>query len=225
MLYFIPTPIWNKEDISLRALRLMKELPILICEDTRTTKKLLAMYDIPYQEKQFHSLTSFTDKGKVAYYLKLMKEHEVWMLSDAGTPGLSDPWKLLIQLCNEEHLPYTILPGANALIPAVVWAGFDTSSFRYLGFLPQKKGRQTALKDAMLSKIPTFFYESVHRMEKLISELDQLWFFGKVSIAREISKLFEEHRTYDFSELKQKFLAKELQVKGEFVVGLAPAKK
>ena len=77
MLYFIPTPIGKKEDISLRSLRLMKEVPILICEDTRTTKKLLAMYDIPYQEKQFYSLTSFTDKGKVAYYLKLMKEHEV----------------------------------------------------------------------------------------------------------------------------------------------------
>lgn len=225
MLYLIPTPIGNKEDITLRALRLMKELPILICEDTRTTKKLLSMYEIPYQDKQFYSLTSFTDKGKIAHYLNLMKENEIWMLSDAGTPWLSDPWKLLIQLCNQEHLPYTILPGANALIPAVVGAGFDTSSFRYLGFLPQKKGRQTALKEALLNKIPTFFYESVHRIEKLIAELDTLWFKGKISITREISKLFEEHLTCDFEEIKEKLSAKALQIKGEFVIGIYPQKE
>lgn len=225
MLYLIPTPIGNKEDITLRALRLMKELPILICEDTRTTKKLFSMYEIPYQDKQFYSLTSFTDKGKIAHYLNLMKENEIWMLSDAGTPWLSDPWKLLIQLCNQEHLPYTILPGANALIPAVVGAGFDTSSFRYLGFLPQKKGRQTALKEALLNKIPTFFYESVHRIEKLIAELDTLWFQGKISITREISKLFEEHLTCDFEEIKEKLSAKALQIKGEFVIGIYPQKE
>ena len=126
MLYLIPTPIWNKEDITLRALNLLKSLPVLICEDTRTTKKLLSMYDIPYQEKQFFSLTSFTDKGKLSHYLNLLKEYDVGMLSDAGTPGLSDPWKQLIQICNQENLSYTILPWANALIPAVVWAGFDT---------------------------------------------------------------------------------------------------
>lgn len=203
----------------------MKELPILICEDTRMTKKLLSMYEIPYQEKQFFSLTSFTDKGKLTHYLNLMKEHEVWMLSDAGTPWLSDPWKLLIQLCNQENLPYTILPGANALIPAVVGAGFDTSSFCYLWFLPQKKGRQTALKEAMLSEFPTFFYESVHRIEKLVTELDQLWFQGKISITREISKLFEEHITCNFEELKEKIANKTFHVKGEFVVGLYPEKK
>lgn len=203
----------------------MKELPILICEDTRMTKKLLAIYEIPYQDKQFFSLTSFTDKGKLAHYLNLMKEHEVWMLSDAGTPWLSDPWKLLIQLCNQENLPYTILPGANALIPAVVGAGFDTSAFRYLWFLPQKKGRHTALKEAIVNDFPTFFYESVHRIEKLVSELDQLWFRGKISITREISKLFEEHITCNFEELKEKIVNKTFQVKGEFVVGLYPEKK
>ena len=91
MLYLVPTPIGNKEDITLRALRLMRESEVFICEDTRTTKKLLGMYEIPYQDKQFFSLTSFTDKGKIAHYLNLMKENDVLMLSDAGTPGLSDP--------------------------------------------------------------------------------------------------------------------------------------
>ncbi len=224
MLYLIPTPIWNKEDISLRALRLLKELQILICEDTRTTKKLLGMYEIPYQDKQFFSLTSFTDKGKLAHYLNLIKENEVWMLSDAGTPWLSDPWKLLIQLCGEHQLAYTILPGANALIPAVVGSGFDTSSFCYLGFLPQKKGRQTALKEALVRDMPTFFYESVHRVEKLISELEQLGFEGKISISREISKLFEQHLTCPFSELREQLQTGKLTLKGEFVIGLFPKK-
>ena len=222
MLYLIPTPIWNKEDITLRTLNLLKSLPVLICEDTRTTKKLLSMYDIPYQEKQFFSLTSFTDKGKLSHYLNLLKEYDVGMLSDAGTPGLSDPWKQLIQICNQENLSYTILPWANALIPAVVWAGFDTSSFCYLGFLPQKKWRQTALKDCMKREMPTFFYESVHRIEKLIKELDELGFQWKICLTREISKLFEERITCDFLQLKEMVEKKEIQIKWEFVIGLYP---
>lgn len=223
MLYFIPTPIGNKEDITLRALRLLKELPILICEDTRTTKKLLAMYDIPYQEKQFFSLTSFTHEGKVAHYLDLLQDHEIGMLSEAGTPGLSDPWKLLIQLCQKHQLPYTILPGANALIPAVIGAAFPTSTFHYLGFLPQKKGRKTVLKTAISQPFPSFFYESVHRVEKLIAELEELEFQGKISIAREISKCFESYQTWDFEEFKKDW-KKKLIIKGEFVIGLFPEK-
>lgn len=113
----------------------------------------------------------------------------------------------MIQLCNQEGLSYSILPGANALVPAVVGAGFDTSSFRYIGFLPQKKGRQTALKEAMASEIPTFFYESVHRMEKLIKELQEFGFVGKVVIVRELSKMFEEFLTLEFAQLVEKWQA------------------
>ena len=220
MLYLIPTPVGNKEDITLRALRLMKELKFLICEDTRTTRKLLQMYEIDYSDKQFFSLTSFTDKGKLSHYLNLIAENEVGMLSDAGTPGLSDPGKVLIQLCYENGLKFSVLPGANALIPAVVGAGFDTSNFVYIGFLPQKKGRQTALKIAIQSQIPTFFYESVHRMEKLIKELKELGFDGKVVILRELSKVFEEVKTFDFSELWNCYQEGKLVFKGEFVVGI-----
>ena len=220
MLYLIPTPVGNKEDITLRALRLMKELKFLICEDTRTTRKLLQMYEIDYLDKQFFSLTSFTDKGKLSHYLNLIAENEVGMLSDAGTPGLSDPGKVLIQLCYENGLKFSVLPGANALVPAVVGAGFDTSNFVYIGFLPQKKGRQTALKTAIQSQIPTFFYESVHRMEKLIKELKELGFDGKVMILRELSKAFEEVQTLEMNELLQKWKSGDLVIKGEFVVGL-----
>jgi 16S rRNA (cytidine1402-2'-O)-methyltransferase len=126
------------------------------------------MYDIDYSDKEFYALTSFTDKSKLNHYKNLITENEVAMVSEAGTPGLSDPGKSLIQLCNENALPYSILPGANALVPAIVGAGFDTTIFTFLGFLPQKKGRQTALKKMINEETPTFFYESVHRIEKLI---------------------------------------------------------
>lgn len=220
MLYLIPTPVGNKEDITLRALRLMKELKFLICEDTRTTRKLLQMYEIDYSDKQFFSLTSFTDKGKLSHYVNLIAENEVGMLSDAGTPGLSDPGKVLIQLCYENGLKFSVLPGANALVPAVVGAGFDTSNFVYIGFLPQKKGRQTALKIAIQSQIPTFFYESVHRMEKLIKELQELGFDGKMVILRELSKVFEEVQTLEMTQLVEKWKSWNLILKGEFVVGI-----
>jgi 16S rRNA (cytidine1402-2'-O)-methyltransferase len=132
------------------------------------------MYDIDYSNKEFYALTSFTDKSKLNHYKNLITKNEVAMVSEAGTPGLSDPGKSLIQLCNENALPYTILPGANALVPAIVGAGFDTTIFTFLGFLPQKKGRQTALKKMISEETPTFFYESVHRIEKLISELREM---------------------------------------------------
>ena len=222
MLTFIPTPIGNKEDITLRALRLLKELKYLICEDTRTTKKLLQMYEIDYSDKEFFSLTSFTDKGKLAHYANLIRENEVGMLSDAGTPGLSDPGKMLVQICQNEWLKYSILPGANALVPSIVAAGFDTSEFTYIGFLPQKKGRQTALKTMISSDIPTFFYESVHRMGKLVEGLHELNFDGKIAIAREVSKLFEEYQTFEFSELWDLYQAGKLVLKGEFVVWVCP---
>ena len=222
MLYLIPTPVGNKEDITLRALRLMRELKFLICEDTRTTRKLLQMYEIPYEDKQFFSLTSFTDKGKLAHYVNLIGESDVGMLSDAGTPWLSDPGKVLIQLCYEHGLKFSVLPGANALVPAVVGSGFDTSSFVYIGFLPQKKGRQTALKTAMQSQIPTFFYESVHRMERLIKDLEELGFDGKIMILRELSKVFEEVLTLEMTQLVEKWQSWNLILKGEFVVGVCP---
>ena len=180
------------------------------------------MYEIPYEDKQFFSLTSFTDKGKLAHYVNLIGENDVGMFSDAGTPWLSDPGKVLIQLCYEHDLKFSVLPGANALVPAVVGSGFDTSSFVYIGFLPQKKGRQTALKTAMQSQIPTFFYESVHRMERLIKDLEELGFDGKIMILRELSKMFEEVQTLEMTQLVEKWQSWNLILKGEFVVGVCP---
>ena len=220
MLYFVPTPIWNKEDITLRALRLLREIGILICEDTRTAKKLLSMYDVSTIWKEFYSITSFTSQWKLDFYAKLLSENDAVVVSEAWTPWLSDPWKSLIQLCNQNQISFSVLPGANALIPSVVAAWFDTTEFTFIWFLPQKKWRQTALKDAIESKIPTFFYESVHRMPKLLEELKSLNFQWKIFIAREISKVFEQFFTWSLSDCEEFIKSWKIVIKWEFVVWL-----
>ena len=218
MLYFVPTPIWNKEDITLRALRLLKEINILICEDTRTAKKLLSMYDISTDWKEFYSITSFTSQGKLEFYAKLLQDNDAVVISEAGTPGLSDPWKSLVQICNENQISFSVLPGANALVPSIVAAGFDTTEFVFIWFLPQKKWRRTALKDMLNREIPTFFYESVHRMPKLLDELEELNFGWKIFIAREISKVFEQFFTGTLDECNEFIKSWKMLIKGEFVV-------
>lgn len=196
--------------------------------------KLLKMYDIDYKDKQFLSLTSFTTEWKFNHYLNIIKENDVWLVSEAGTPWLSDPWKSMIKLCNENWILYSILPWANALIPAVVWSWFDSSEFIYLWFLPQKKWRQTALKNIINpsstsltpplkkedKKIPVFFYESVHRFEKLLKELKELGFDGQISVSRELSKMFEQQVTWSLDEIIDLVKQKKLPIKWEFVVWL-----
>jgi len=213
MLYFIPTPIGNKDDITVRAMKLFQSLEFFVCEDTRTTMKLMKMYDIPYKDKTFFSLTSFTSNNQLAKYVDILKISDIGLVSEAGTPGLSDPGKSMIQLCNEYQIPYTILPGANALVPAVVGAGFDTSQFTYLGFLPTKKGRQTKIKEILQSPIPVFVYESVHRIEKLLKELNQNGFHGQISISRELSKMYEQQYTGKIDDVLYMIQAQKLPIK------------
>lgn len=220
MLYFIPTPIWNKDDITVRAMKLLQSLEFFVCEDTRTTMKLMKIYDIPYKDKKFFSLTSFTSNNQLAHYVDILKISDIGLVSEAGTPWLSDPGKSMIQLCNEHNISYTVLPWANALIPAIVGAWFDTSEFIYLGFLPTKKGRQTKIKEILESKIPVFVYESVHRIEKLLQELSQAGFTGQISIARELSKMFEQYFTWTVEEVLEMIKTKKLPIKGEFVIGI-----
>ena len=221
MLYFVPTPIGNKEDITLRAIRLLWEIKILICEDTRTAKKLLSMYDISVIWKEFYSLTSFTSQWKLWFYTKLLSDNDAIVISEAWTPGLSDPWKSLIQICNENQIPFSVLPWANALIPSIVAAWFDTTQFTFLWFLPQKKWRQTTLKKVIESEVPTFFYESVHRMPKLLQELRELNFDWKIFIAREISKVFEQFFTGSLDECDNLVKQWKMAMKWEFVVGIS----
>ena len=220
MLYFVPTPIWNKEDITLRALNLLKEVNVFICEDTRTTKKLLSMYNISLQWKTFYTITSFISQWKLDFYSKLLKDNDALVLSEAGTPWLSDPWKSLIKLCNENWISFSILPWANALIPSIVAAWFDTTEFTFIWFLPQKKWREKMLKKILVSEYPVFFYESVHRMLKLIDELKWINFQWRIFIAREISKVFEQFFTWSLDDCERLIKEWKVLIKGEFVVGI-----
>lgn len=221
MLYLIPTPIGNLQDTTLRAVDMFKKLSFLICEDTRSTKKLLQLLQIPYEDKQFYSLTSFTNPHQIEQYVALIKAQDVWLVSDAGTPGLSDPGKSMIEVCHKYTLPFTVLPGANALVPVVVASGFDTSQFVFVGFLPKKKGKQTLMKEMIASDRPYFFYESVHRISKVLQELYDLWFRGKVSIGRELTKMHEQLLTDDIEKVLALFQAGQIAEKGEFVVGVS----
>ena len=237
MLYLIPTPIGNLQDITLRAIDMLKNLHYLICEDTRSTKKLMQLLDIEYSGKQFYSLTSFTNAKQIQYYVDLIRNNDIGLVSDAGTPWLSDPGKSLIAMCHEHQLPYSVLPGATALIPAVVGSGFDTSQFVFVGFLPKKKGKQTLLREivwlspsgdvldchasgSQWQQRAYFFYESVHRVQKILQELYDMWFRGKVSIAREVSKMHEQLMTAPIEEVLELFKEGKIMQKGEFVVGV-----
>lgn len=224
MLYFIPTPIGNKEDITLRGLRLLKELHTFFCEDTGRFKDLCRLYDIDYTEKKLYAYTSFTDPGRLQHFINLLSSQDCGVVSEAWTPGLSDPWKSLIKLCREHNIPFDILPGATALVPAVVWAYCDTSSFSYYWFLPPKKWRQTMIKDMMSQSHPCILYESVHRIEKLITELDSLHFTWQVGIFRELSKKFEQKVRWTVADIKTKISSWDIAIKGEFVVILYPEK-
>jgi len=220
MLYFIPTPIWNLDDITVRAIKLFGKIKIFICEDTRNTKKLLNLLDIDYLDKKFYSLTSFTKKDKIDFFCDLIKKEDVWMVSDAGSPWLSDPWKALIDICNKNNLWFTILPWPNAIIPSVISSGFDTSKFIFYWFLPKKKWKQTIQKEILSSNIPIFFYESVHRIEKTIIELKKIWFVWQISISREISKMHEQFVTGNIDEIIEYLKDWKIKKKWEFVVWL-----
>lgn len=222
MLYFIPTPIGNKEDITLRWLRLLNELNTFFCEDTRTFKNLCRLYEIDYTTKKLYPFTSFTDSGKLQHYINIIQTTECWVVSEAGTPWLSDPGKSLIKLCRENNIQFDVLPGANALIPAVVWSYTDTTNFTYYGFLPPKKWRQTILKKILSDDKPGVLYESVHRIEKLIKELEGIKFTGKIGIYRELSKKFEQKERWTIEDIKIKFQSWKIAIKWEFVVVLVP---
>ncbi len=218
MLYVIPTPIWNLDDITFRGYNLLKNLEYFLSEDTRTTKQLFKHYEINYSNKKFYSITSFTPEKKLEFYKDLLTNFDVWLISEAGTPGLSDPGKSIIKIANENNLEYEILPGTNALIPAVVSSWFDTSSFIFLWFLPTKKWRQKKIKFICQSEVPVFVYESVHRIQKLIEEIKKEWFNWKISISREISKKFEQKITWSIEQIENMIKNKQVILKGEFVV-------
>jgi len=218
MLSVIPVPVGNREDITMRAMRMFNELDIFFCEDTRMLQKLFRLYDIDRRAKKMYSLNSFSSEAKLAQYIALLQEKNAGLVSDAGTPWLSDPWKSLIKLCWEWSIPFEVLPGATALIPAVVASYCDTSKFVYLWFPPTKKGRQTFLQWVLQYVYPVYIYESVHRVDKTLKQLGELWFIWKVFMGREISKMHEQHERGTIEEMRGKIETGEITMKWEFVL-------
>ena len=219
MLYLIPTPIGNLEDITLRALRLLKEVDLILAEDTRTTKKLLSHYEIDTPLRSFHAHNEHRVIESIIQELK--SGATMALVSDAGTPGISDPGFLLARACQQEDIELSCLPGATAFVPALVASGLPCDKFYFEGFLPHKKGRQTRLK--YLAALPTTFvlYESPHRLIKCLDQLIEHCGSDRMaSVSRELSKLHEEIKTDTLDNLKNHF-SLSAKVKGELVIVVA----
>ena len=214
-LYIIPTPIGNLEDITLRAIRLLKEVNLVLAEDTRTSNKLFAKYNIETPLASFHM---HNEHEVLPKYIARLKLGECFALvSDAGTPAISDPGFLLVRECVKEGIEVDCLPGATAFVPALVNSGLPNDKFVFEGFLPVKKGRQTRLKILSDEGRTMVFYESPHRLVKTLQQFVE--YFGadrKVSVSREISKMFEETIRGAAVEVVLHFEHK--QPKGEFVI-------
>jgi 16S rRNA (cytidine1402-2'-O)-methyltransferase len=214
-LYLVPTPIGNLEDITLRALRILKESDVILAEDTRNTGILLKHYEISVPMMSYHI---FNEHKQVDYLIKRMKSGEkMALVSDAGTPAISDPGYLLVRACIDNEVKLECLPGATAFVPALVKSGLPTESFVFEGFLPHKKGRQTKLMQLSEETRTMILYESPHRLMKSLDQMIE--YFGedrKASVSREITKLFEETVNGTLLEIKTHFEAK--KVKGEIVM-------
>ena len=218
MLYVVPTPIGNLEDITLRALRVLKEVSVVLAEDTRTSRKLLDHYGIKTPLRAFHSFNEHAVVDRMTD--ELASGADMALVSDAGTPGISDPGFLLVRACVRKGIKVECLPGPTAFVPALVASGLPCDTFHFEGFLPHKKGRQTRLK--YLAELPHTFvlYESPFRLLKCLEELAAVCGPERPAcVARELSKLHEEVKTAPLSELRQHFSQKE--VKGEIVVVVA----
>ena len=220
-LYIVPTPVGNLEDMTLRAIRILKEVDLVLAEDTRTSSVLLKHYDIHTPLRSHHKFNEHQTVGLIKE--KILAGQNVALISDAGTPGISDPGFLLARTCSEEGIEVETLPGATACIPAIVSSGLPCDRFCFEGFLPVKKGRQTLLKALAEETRTMIFYESPYRLVKTLEQFME--YFGpdrSCSVAREISKKFEQHCRGTLEEVAAHF--RETEPKGEIVivVGGAP---
>nr|WP_256534089.1 16S rRNA (cytidine(1402)-2'-O)-methyltransferase [Lewinella sp. JB7] len=217
----IPTPIGNREDITQRALRLLEEVDLVLAEDTRTSRPLLQHYGIETPLRAYHA---HNEHALVEQLVTELKNGSTYaLITDAGTPGISDPGFLLVRACREAKIEVSCLPGPAAFVPALAASGIPCDRFHFEGFLPHKKGRQTRL--TYLAELPHTFvlYESPHRIAKLLGQLEEHCGPDRQAcVAREISKLYEEITTASLTELKADYAARG-KVKGEIVVVVAGA--
>jgi 16S rRNA (cytidine1402-2'-O)-methyltransferase len=220
MLYLVPTPLGNLKDMTFRGIEVLQSVDVILCEDTRTSSKLLQHYQIqkplsPYHQHNEHKI--------VEHLVDQLKGGKTFaLITDAGTPGISDPAFLLVRECIKEGIKVECLPGATAFVPALVNSGIPTNRFVFEGFLPLKKGRQTMLKELAVEPRTIILYESPMRLVKTLKELAV--YFGAdrtASVSRELTKMFEENKQGTLQELAVYFESK--SVKGEIVIVVAGA--
>ena len=214
-LYIVPTPIGNLEDITFRAIKILKEVDLILAEDTRTTGILLKHFDIQNKMQSYHK---FNEHKTVSHIVDRLNTGEtIALVSDAGTPGISDPGFLIVRECAKENINIECLPGATAFVPALVSSGIPCDRFSFEGFLPPKKGRMTKMKEMAEETRTIVIYESPYRVVKTLTQLSE--YMGEerhAATCREISKMFEETRRGSLKELITHFT--ENEPKGEFVI-------
>jgi 16S rRNA (cytidine1402-2'-O)-methyltransferase len=218
MLFLVPTPLGNLKDITLRALEVLKEADVILCEDTRTSSKFLSHYQITKPVSPYHQ----HNEHKIVQHLveQMTAGKKFALITDAGTPGISDPAFLLVRECIKNNVKVECLPGATAFVPALVNSGIPTNRFVFEGFLPLKKGRQTLLKQLAEEERTMIFYESPMRLVKTLEEFSQ--YFGSdrtVCVSRELTKMFEENVRGTLHEVCEHYRLK--PPKGEIVLVLA----
>ena len=222
-LYLVPTPIGNLEDITLRALRILREeADVILAEDTRTSGKLMKHYDISKPMIAFHLNNEHQQVRHIAE--RIANGERMALVTDAGTPAISDPGFMLVRECISMDIPVECLPGATAFVPALVNSGLSADHFIFEGFLPHKKGRQTKIRQIAENEYTTILYESPFRLVKTLEQLIEVAGNDRrVSVARELTKVFEEKARGTLSEIRDYFSSKE--VKGEIVIVLEGKKK
>ncbi len=221
-LYIIPTPIGNLEDITLRAIRVLKEVNLILAEDTRTSAYLLKKYDITTRMESHHMHNEHKNIEKITE--RLMMGDSIALISDAGTPGISDPGFLLVRLCREKGIEVETLPGATAFVPALINSGFPCDRFCFEGFLPLKKGRQTKLKELSEESRTIIFYESPYRLVKTLTQIaDAFGSDREACVSRELTKIHEENRRESLGELITWYSNNE--PKGEIVITVSGKQK
>ena len=221
-LYIIPTPIGNLEDFTFRAINILMDVDLILCEDTRRSKKLLIHYNIETPLRSHHKFNEHKEIGKIVD--KILSGEKIALISDAGTPGISDPGFLAVRTCLENNIEVECLPGATALIPALVNSGIPFDKFVFEGFLPVKKGRKTKLEKLSEEERTMIFYESPHKLLKTLKDFCNS--FGparKVSISRELTKIYEETIRLSLEDAIKLFTEK--PPKGEFVIVVEGYKK
>lgn len=219
-LYVVGTPIGNLGDITLRALETLKSVDLVLCEDTRVTKKLLSHYDISVPTMSYHANSKISKQDQIIEMLREGKN--LALVSDAGTPAISDPGLMLIKEAKKalgDDLKVIPIPGASALVSAISVSGIPSPQFTFYGFLPHKKGRETIFKEISKSKKTSVFYESPHRILKTLESLNNVLSSEReVAVARELTKIFEEIKKGSPEEALEYFTQNPDKVRGEFVV-------